>query len=209
MIDRTDEETVDLIRQWLRQYGLVVVGGLALGIAGVLGYEWWKSSRHGNAQQEAQALAALRAAVDAGNKGEADKIFAGFANSSGEMADMASLLLAKAHVDQQDYAGAQPHFHKASASKDALIAQSAGWYLAQLAARESRWDDVLAQTQNLQASIYAVPALQLSAVAHRAKNEPDKALAALENAYSRAADPFLQMQIQALKSQLMVKGKES
>lgn len=209
MIDRTDEETVDLIRQWLRQYGLVVVGGLALGIAGVLGYEWWKNSRHGNAQQEAQALAALRAAVDAGNKGEADKIFAGFANSSGEMADMASLLLAKAHVDQQDYAGAQPHFHKASASKDALIAQSAGWYLAQLAARESRWDDVLAQTQNLQASIYAVPALQLSAVAHRAKNEPDKALAALENAYSRAADPFLQMQIQALKSQLMVKGKES
>lgn len=209
MIDRTDEETADLIRNWLRQYGLVIAGGLGLGIAGVFGYQWWQGAQHDNAQREAQALAGLREAVDAGNKGEAEKIYAGFAKSGGEMADMAALLLARMYVERQDYAAAQPHLAKAAASKDALVAQSADWYALQLAAREARWDDVLNQVQGLQSSIYAVPALQLSALAHRAKNAPDKALAALEDAYSRAADPFLQMQIQALQSQLMVKGEGS
>lgn len=209
MIDRTDEETVDLIRQWLRQYGLMVVGGLGLGMAGVLGYQWWQNSTHAKAQTQALALSQLRDAVEVGNLAEAGNLFAAAQNGGGEMADAAALLLAKAHQDAQDDDKAKAHFDAAAKSKDALIAQSAQWHLAQLAARQARWDDVLTQTQQLQNSVYAVPALQLSAVAYRAQNQLDKALSALENANARVADPFIQMQIQALKSQLLVKGAGS
>lgn len=205
MIDRTDEETLDLIRNWLRQYGLVIAGGLVLGIAGVAAYQWWQGAQADNAQQEAQYLAQLRDAAVTGNVAGADKLYGHFAKSSGGMADMAALLTAKAHFDNADYDKAKTHLDKASASKDDLIAQSAAWYLAQLAAKQQRWEDVRLQTQNLQNSVYAVWALQLDALAYRAENQPDKALTALENAHSRAADPLVQMQIQALKSQLMVK----
>lgn len=205
MTDRTDEETLELIRSWLQQYGLTVIGGLLLGITGVVGFQWWQGSQASGAQQEAERLAALRTAVDAGNVVEADKVYADFGKSFGEMADMAALLIAKAHFDAQDYDKAKSYLEQAAKAKDAMIAQSASWHLAQLAAKQERWDDVIGQTQSLQNSIYAVPALQLSAVAHRAKNELDQALNALEAAHARAADPFVQMQIQALKSQLMVK----
>lgn len=202
MIDRTDEETVDLIRSWLRQYGLTIIGGLGLGIAGVLGYQWWQSSQQNQAQEDAQALANLRVAVESGDMAQAKTAYAGL-HGSGAIADMGALLFARAHSDAGDYASARTALQKAAQSKDAVIAQSANWQLAQLAAQEGDWDGVLTQVQGLQAGIYAVAAQQLAAQAYRSKNEPEKALAALENAYSRAPDPFLEIQIQTLKAQLL------
>lgn len=206
MIDRTDEETVDLIRNWLRQYGLTILGGLGLGIAGVIGYEWWQSSQSHSAQEDANAVESLRLAVEAGDLAQAEKAFAPLAQSSGEMAEMGALLMARAQTEAGDYVNARTQLQKAAASKDAVLAQTANWYLAQLSAREGDWDGVLAQVQGLQAGIYASGAHILAAQAYRAKNEPEKALAALENAQARSPDPFLEVQIQALKAQLMAGG---
>ena len=48
--DRTDEETVELIREWLQQYGLTIIAGLVLGLGAIGGYRYWQN------QQETQRL---------------------------------------------------------------------------------------------------------------------------------------------------------
>lgn len=205
MTDRTDEETVDLIRDWLRQYGLTVAGGLGLGIAGIFAYEWWKGSQARAAQEQALQMQAVQQAVQAGKYEEAQVLFVKLGDAKGEMAEMTAMLVAKAQIQAGDKAAAKAHFEKVVAAKDVFVAQTARWHLAQLAAADGQWDEVLGQVQALQASIYAVPALELKALAHKAKNEPDQALAALEDAHSRAPSPFLEIQIQALKQQLLTR----
>ncbi|MDO5089985.1 MAG: tetratricopeptide repeat protein [Cardiobacteriaceae bacterium] len=206
MTDRTDEETVDLILNWLRQYGLTVAGGLGLGIAGIFAYDWWQGSQEKSAQAQSEQLIALREAVEAKRFDDAQALFAKMDSGKGEMAAMAQLLVAKAKIGAGDRAAAKTHLDSAAAASDVFIAQSARWHLAQLAAADAQWDDVLAQVQGLQTSVYAVPALELKALAHQAKNEPEQALAALEDAQSRMPNPFLEVQIQALKQQLLTRG---
>ncbi|MDO4776641.1 MAG: tetratricopeptide repeat protein [Cardiobacteriaceae bacterium] len=209
MTDRTDEETVDLIRDWLRQYGLTVAGGLGLGIAGIFAYEWWQGSQARAAQEQAVQMQAVQQAVQAGKHEEAQALFAKMGDAKGEMAEMTAMLVAKAQMQAGDKSAAKAHLEKAAAAKDAFVAQTARWHLAQLAAADGQWDDVLGQVQALQTSIYAVPALELKALAHRAKNEPEQALAALEDAQSRMPSPFLEVQIQALKQQLLTRDASS
>ena len=38
MSDRTDEETLELICEWLQQYGLTIIIGLVLGLGAIGGY---------------------------------------------------------------------------------------------------------------------------------------------------------------------------
>lgn len=206
MTDRTDEEIVDLIRSWLRQYGLTVVGGLGLGIAGVLGYEWWQSAQITAAKKQAAQIIAIQQSVQAGKTEEAQALLADFDDAKGEMADMALMLLAKGQAQAGDKAAAKENLHKVAGSQDVFVAQTARWHLAQLAAEENKWDEVLNHTQQLQASMYAVPALELKALAYRAQNDLPKALAALEDAHSLVPNPFLEVQIQALKLQMMTRG---
>lgn len=207
MTDRTDEEVVDLIRDWLRQYGLTIIGGLGLGIAGIFGYEWWQSSQERAAQQRAEQVLALQEAVKADKWEEAQRIFAAIdTKADSEMRGMAGMLLAKAALAAGDTAAAKLHLEKAASAKDVFVAQTARWHLAQLAAQEGQWDGVIEQAEALQTSIYAVPALELKALAYKAQNEPAKALSALEDANSRVPNPFLEMQIQALKQQLLTRG---
>ena len=209
MTDRTDEETVDLIRDWLRQYGLTVAGGLGLGIAGIFAYEWWQGSQARAAQEQAVQMLAVQQAVQIGKHEEAQALFVKMGDVKGEMAEITAMLVAKAQIQAGDKVAAKAHLEKAIAAKDVFIAQTARWQLAQLAAAEGQWDEVLGQAQSLQTSIYAVPALELKALAHKAKNEPDQALAALEDAQGRAPNPFLEIQIQALKQQLLTRDSST
>ena len=38
---QTDEEKVEAIRKWWRENGTAVVAGLVLGLAGLIGWQYW------------------------------------------------------------------------------------------------------------------------------------------------------------------------
>ena len=45
MSDFNEQEQWELAKQKVREYGIYVVGGIALGLAGLGGWKWWQESR--------------------------------------------------------------------------------------------------------------------------------------------------------------------
>ena len=62
--DRTDEETVELIREWLQQYGLTIIIGLILGLGAIGGYRYWQSSQEAQSANESTQLDTLLQALE-------------------------------------------------------------------------------------------------------------------------------------------------
>ncbi|MBD9368149.1 tetratricopeptide repeat protein [Xanthomonas sp. XNM01] len=94
--DLLDEhEQGERVRSWLRSNALSIVGGVALGIAAIYGWQWWQGS---SAREDQQAHAAYEQAlkqVDAGG----DDPAAALAGHEGIYADLAGLRVAKAQVE--------------------------------------------------------------------------------------------------------------
>ena len=95
--DLLDEhEQGERVRSWLRNNALGILGGLALGIAAIYGWQWW--GKH-QAQQQYQAHSTYAAAVKQLEDGATDKAGALLAGQEGTYATLAALRVAKAQVD--------------------------------------------------------------------------------------------------------------
>lgn len=42
---RTDEETAELVKQWLKKNGPGLLGAFVIGVGSVLGYQWWQQNQ--------------------------------------------------------------------------------------------------------------------------------------------------------------------
>ena len=95
--DLLDEhEQGERVRAWLRNNALGILGGLALGIAAIYGWQWW--GRH-QAQQQQQAHASYAEAMKQLEAGETGKAGALLAGQEGTYATLAALRVAKAQVE--------------------------------------------------------------------------------------------------------------
>ena len=95
--DLLDEhEQGERVRSWLRNNALGILGGLALGIAAIYGWQWW--GKH-QAQQQYQAHSTYAAAVKQLEDGATDKAGALLAGQEGTYATLAALRVAKAQVE--------------------------------------------------------------------------------------------------------------
>jgi predicted negative regulator of RcsB-dependent stress response len=91
-----EHEQGERVRTWLRNNALGIVGGLALGIAAIYGWQWWGRQQ---AQQQQQAHTAYADAVKQLEAGELDKAGALLAGQEGTYATLAALRVAKAQVE--------------------------------------------------------------------------------------------------------------
>lgn len=108
--DLLDEhEQSERVRTWLKDNGAGLIGGVALGLAVIFGWQWWGRHQIGQHQQAYQDYAALQASLDgsAAGAGEDKKpdlqhAKAAITKLAGEnelYANLAALRLAKAQVD--------------------------------------------------------------------------------------------------------------
>jgi predicted negative regulator of RcsB-dependent stress response len=97
--DLLDEhEQSERVRGWLRNNGAGLVGGVALGLAVILGWQWWQKDQ---ARKNEQAHLDYQAALEGAAGNDLKKAQAAVAKLSGEdevYADLAGLQLAKAQV---------------------------------------------------------------------------------------------------------------
>lgn len=55
-----DEAQVEQLRRWWRENWLALAGGLALGLVGIFGWEWWQDSRAAKAERASHMYEDLR-----------------------------------------------------------------------------------------------------------------------------------------------------
>ncbi len=63
----TEEQQVEAIKRWWRENGAAVIAGIAIGVALILGWQWWVSHRTQQAEVASAHFDVLTQAVDGGD----------------------------------------------------------------------------------------------------------------------------------------------
>lgn len=123
--DLLDEhEQSERVRNWLKNNGAGLIGGIALGLAVIFGWQWWQKHQ---VQQSMQANLDYQAVLDSLGAADLDKAKAAVAKlqdgSAHVYADLAAMRLAQAQADasKEDAAIATLRATKADASLQPLV----------------------------------------------------------------------------------------
>jgi predicted negative regulator of RcsB-dependent stress response len=75
MVHETEQETVEAIKRWLQQNGTALVAGLAIGLAGVFGWQYWQSHQRTQAESASTLYEALRGQLDGDDPAGAQDLY--------------------------------------------------------------------------------------------------------------------------------------
>lgn len=110
-MERTEEETVEHLKQWLKENGLAIILGVAIGVSGIVGVRYWLSYQRTQAEEAsliydkiASALAAEKY-VDVMQQGKG--LLDNYTGTS--YAVLAAMAMAKASLATGDAAAARDH----------------------------------------------------------------------------------------------------
>jgi predicted negative regulator of RcsB-dependent stress response len=145
--DLSDNEREEQLRRWWSENWLWIVGGVALGLAGLAGYQYWQQTRFAASEQdEASYLAELDALGkndrDAAVK-RADELRA--LHPKSPYADQADLALARAAAESRDFDTAAKRLRVvADSSRDPQLRLIAKARLARILLAQGKHDAALA-----------------------------------------------------------------
>lgn len=209
MIDRSDEETGELVKAWIRRYGPAIFLGIIIAL-GVLGFLDWRKQhqRHVNHQLAHQLETLQNALTDKQQDTIKTAYTPALQNDSGEAGNLAALMMAGYYAELGDSAQAEKMLEKASHAKDVLVQQTATWQRANLQANAKQYDTALATLQNLANSAYSAPAASLKGDIYYAQGKTAEALTAYQEAQKRENNPILTLRISQLKAAQLTTAKE-
>lgn len=98
--DLLDEhEQSERVRNWLRNNGAGLIGGVALGLAVIFGWQWWQNDRQHKKEQANLEYRKAMESIAGKDLKKAEAAVAALGERDGVYADLAALQLAKAQVD--------------------------------------------------------------------------------------------------------------
>jgi predicted negative regulator of RcsB-dependent stress response len=105
----TEEEQLDALKRWWKENGQSTITGLVLGIAVILGWNYWQEHKQSQAGQASALYSQLIQAIGADKKDSAEKLAERIQQQypKTEYAAYGGLLLAKLKVQQGDTAKAR------------------------------------------------------------------------------------------------------
>lgn len=105
----TEEEQVEALKRWWKENGTSTIVGLAVGIALILGWNYWRDHKKEQAVQASVIYDQLLKAVDDNQKDSIDKLAGRIQEQFGatEYAAYSGLLQAKLKTQQGDFTGAK------------------------------------------------------------------------------------------------------
>ncbi len=116
----TEEESLEALKKWWKENGQSAIIGLIVGIAIILGWNYWKDHKRAQAEQASELYSQLIQAVEADKKDSAEKLAERIQEQypKTEYAAYSGLLLAKIKVQQGDTAKAQAILKKIAAESN-------------------------------------------------------------------------------------------
>ena len=202
--DRTDEETVELIREWLQQYGLTIIAGLVLGLGAIGGYRYWQNQQETQRLNESAQLDTLLQALEKNDLKAAVAPYDSLLKAGGDISALASLNMAAAYQKAGQKEEALTALKLAAASPDKLVAQSALWQQAQYQIDNNEYDAALQTVDGLKDSAYAAQAAALQGIILEKQNKLPEALQALQRSQELAPSTTTAAEINALQARLAV-----
>ena len=100
----TDEEKAERIKQWWSENAVAIIGGLAIGIAGLFGWNWWTDRQQGQAEMASELYTTVLSHAASGQHTQAAAVAAELtARGRGTPYEaMAWAIVADAAVRQED-----------------------------------------------------------------------------------------------------------
>jgi predicted negative regulator of RcsB-dependent stress response len=120
-IGGTEEEQVEQISKWLKNNGMQIVAGIAIGLSAIWGWGFYGDYQDKEAEN-ARTLY-LSYATDTSNTGAYDQLLLDYGSSS--YADQATLVMAKQLFDTGNYDGALSLIEPLTSSDDIAISSTA------------------------------------------------------------------------------------
>jgi predicted negative regulator of RcsB-dependent stress response len=189
--DLSDIEREEQLRTWWRDNWAWLVGGIALGLAALGGWNYWKAQRVRTAEaahtQYVQAIEAL----GRNDAARATELAGQLASSRGRYpyADQIELALARAAMDKRDLDSAARHLETvASSTTDAELRRIAQWRLARVRIEQGKPDEALALVAVEDAGAFAPHFHEVRGDALAAKGDAAGARKEYEAALAGVAD---------------------
>ncbi len=195
MVDEnlTDEQQADLVRRWIRENGLFVLGGLGLGLATLIGWDFWKSYKTQYAEEASGIYEELVGKVQANDQTEANSLLAELVSDYGKSPyiELARLRLAKLALDHNDFDIAASYLESllAGSSNEEML-QIAHLRLARIRLQQGQFDAALAELERANAdSAFYTQVNEVRGDIYVAMNQPEKARDSYEAALTDSRQP--------------------
>ena len=198
----TEEQQVEAIKRFWKEYGVSIIGGAVLGQGGLLGWNTYQDHLVGKAEQASAAYG--RVIEQAGQSQDAlDTAVAQFQNEYGESGygPLSQLLLARAAVEAGDLAKAETLLTEVLPSMDSATAPMVTLRLARVQLAQDKLDAAQATLEKVTSEAFAAQREELKGDVLVKKGEMDAARAAYQSALDAGGaqtSPALQMKLDDL-----------
>ena len=191
MEELTDNEREEQLRRWWSDNWAWIVGGVALGLALLWGYNYWQSARAREAQQDAGTYQSVIALLGQGKIDEAAASTKALRDlhPKSPYADQAELAVARAAIESRKYEDGAAHLRTVmDGSRDPELRTIARTRLARVMIEQAKYDDALALLDVATAGAYAALYHELRGDAYAGKQAPAEARREYDAALAVAED---------------------
>jgi predicted negative regulator of RcsB-dependent stress response len=176
-----EHEQGERVRAWLRENGASIVTGIAIGIALIGGWQWWKTQQAHRAVESSTQYVALTSAIEGGDRDLAEQLVKALREdyASTPYATLAALAWADQQLDAGELQAAVSTLQQArTESKDPLLADLVTVRLARAQIAAGQAEAALALVEGAQRG----SALDVKGDALLALGRSDQAIAAYQAA---------------------------
>jgi len=176
--DLTDNEREEQLRRWWSDNWAWIIGGVALGLAILGGWQYWQRHQVEVAEQDEASYLGVVAALDSSNRDEAVRQAAELQQRrpGSPYADQADLALARAAVERREFDEAARLLRGvADRSKDAELRLVAKTRLARVLVEQGKHDEALALLDVAQAGAFSALAHEIRGDAYAAQGDAAQA----------------------------------
>ena len=179
----SEKEQIQHIRDWWRDNGWYLIGGVVIGVVGILGYGRYQDYVAGDAAAAGALYRQLEAAAGDDNMGEVDRLLAALRaeHEDSPYTDHAALLAARMSL-VRDTERAVAELRSVMDSEDPDLAMVARLRLARVLAYQEKYDEALALLDVAAAGPFAARISEIRGDIHVAMGDREAARAAFTTA---------------------------
>ncbi len=210
----TEEQQIEALKRWWKENGTSTIIGLTLGVAAIVGWNYWQSHKKDQSNQASAIYDQLLKATETDKKDSIEKLTKQLQDQypSTNYAGYAGLFLAKAKVQQSDLAGAKVILKKLADSSDKELGNVARIRLVELMLASGEYEpglQVISQVDQATIGKFSDNYDELTGDLYVALDRLDEARTSYEKALKNGyQSPLLKMKLDDLTAPEKIAAKK-